>query len=208
MSTTTLTASPVGSIVETVRNRLRLLRWHTKGCPAPPPHIVKQRAIVEQAERFGIRNLVETGTFRGDMIAAMLGRFETIYSIELSEEFHRAACERFATQPHVRLVQGDSGEKLAEVVEQLDGPALFWLDGHYSGGNTAQAEIDTPIFGELATLFAQQPLRHVILIDDARLFGSDPGYPTIEQLQKFVSQHAPGAGFVVANDAIRITPAA
>ena len=207
-TTNTMLPSFVAAGVDRVREELRLLRWVGKGRPAPPPHIVKQRAITEYAKKHGLTTLVETGTFRGDMVAAMLHRFDTIYSIELSESLYQSACRRFAGYLHVHLVQGDSGAKLADIVSQLNHPALFWLDGHYSGGDTARGDEDTPIFQELATLLSEQPLRHVILIDDARCFGTEPGYPTLEQVQAFVNRRSPGAGFSVASDSIRITPPA
>jgi len=39
--------------------------------------------------------LVETGTFKGDMIQAMRGDFRKLYSIEVADHFHKAAVERF-----------------------------------------------------------------------------------------------------------------
>jgi hypothetical protein len=47
------------------------------------------------------------------------------------------------------------------------------------------------------------PIRgHVI--DDARLFGADSGYPTFDQLWEFVSSKNPHSKMEVAGDAIRI----
>ena len=43
------------------------------------------------------------------------------------------------------ILQGDSTDVLPEVVEKMDEPTLFWLDGHYSGGITASGEQETPI---------------------------------------------------------------
>ena len=42
--------------------------------------------------------------------------------------------------------------RVPELVRQLDGPALFWLDGHYSGGDTAKGELDTPVSAELESI--------------------------------------------------------
>ena len=64
------------------------------------------------------------------------------------------------------LIQGDSGVELGNLVGKLSGPALFWLDGHYSEGETAQGPKDTPIFEELEHIFSARRDGDVILIDE------------------------------------------
>jgi hypothetical protein len=48
---------------------------------------------------------------------------------------------------------------------------------------------------------------HVIVIDDARLFGTDPAYPTIDELTAFVEKHQTGSAIEIDNDSIRVEPA-
>ncbi len=182
------------------------IAWEANGRPVPPPHIVKQRAIREHAERFGITVLVETGTFYGDMVEAMKHDFDRIYSIELSEALYESCCRRFARTPHVTLLQGDSGSELGKLIPLIDQPTLFWLDGHYSAGVTAQGEKDTPIWEKLGQIFAAPDHGHVILIDDARCFGHDDGYPQIDELQQFVRTHRPHLQMTVKDDSIRFAP--
>jgi hypothetical protein len=74
-------------------------------------------------------------------------------------------------------------------VRRIDQPALFYLDGHYSGGITARAAKDTPIYEELSHIFEHDP-RHVIVIDDARCFGRDPDYPSLHELREFIPLEA------------------
>jgi hypothetical protein len=68
------------------------------------------------------------------MVEAMRKHFDRIYSIELSRDYHDAATKRFAAYRHIDLLLGESSEVLRGIVERLDRPALFWLDGHFSGG--------------------------------------------------------------------------
>jgi hypothetical protein len=159
-------------IVKHFRDRRRHLREHR----------IKERAILRFASKHAVRQLVETGTYLGEMVEAMRGHFSRIYSIELSADLAVAAKKRFAHDTSVEIIQGDSGKVLERLVPKLDSKALFWLDGHYSGGVTALGDAVTPIQAELGHILAS-PLHHVILIDDARLFGSDPGYPTVESLK-------------------------
>jgi hypothetical protein len=176
--------------------------WERRGRPAPPPHLVKRRVLQQYAEQYGLRVLVETGTYLGDTVEAMKHRFDKIYSIELSEELYRRAKERFAGESHIELINGDSGKVLEGVMKELTQPALFWLDGHYSEGITAKGETDTPIWEELEHILNARPLGHVVIIDDARAFGSDSAYPTIEELKEFVGSRSDG-DITVEDDSIK-----
>ncbi|MBN1440637.1 MAG: hypothetical protein JW929_14610 [Anaerolineales bacterium] len=181
-----------------------LLRWTAAGKPAPPPHLVKQRVLRQYARRRRLRVLVETGTYRGDMVDAVKRDFERVYSIELGEELFRAAQRRFAGAPNVVLLQGDSGGVLPDLLKQIDRPALFWLDSHYSDADTVRSGLITPIRQELESIL-KHPLahRHVILIDDARLFNGEDDYPALESIRAV----ARDAGFEhcdVEDDIIRI----
>jgi hypothetical protein len=80
------------------------------------------------------------------------------------------------------------------------------LDGHYSAGETAQSHKDNPIFEELQHIFDTPDRGHVIIIDNARCFGMDPDYPSIEQLSDFVKSQRPNVDISVQYDIIRITP--
>jgi hypothetical protein len=180
--------------------------WEARGRPIPPPHAAKQEVLRRYAQRYGLKIFVETGTYRGEMVEAMKPLFKKIYSIELSEQLFAAARRRFRWDSHVELIRGDSGRELGRIVATIDQPALFWLDGHYSAGITARGEKDTPIFEELGHILRAPDLGHVIVIDDARHFGSDPAYPTLEELRKYLLSRRPHVRVAVEGDSIRITP--
>ena len=130
-----------------------LAEWERRGRPVPPPHVVKQRVLRGYAERYHLKIFVETGTYRGDMVEAMKHLFHRIYSIELSDTLFAAARRRFRRDSHIELLHGDSSQELGRIMERVDQPVLFWLDGHYSAGDTARGEKDTPICDELAEIF-------------------------------------------------------
>lgn len=174
--------------------------------PKLPTHAEKQAVIREFARRFNIQHLVETGTCHGDMVAAMQQEFKKIISIELADKFYQEVCERFKGVANVELIHGDSAKKLPAVVAKLEGRAIFWLDGHYSGGDTARGENDTPVNEELRAIFQPGQPDHIVLIDDARCFGTEPSYPTLDQLKQTVQTLRPGWKVEVAGDCIRIFP--
>jgi|ERR1051326_379920 hypothetical protein len=195
-----------GSSLSVRSTLLRLSRKLFGWPPVAPPFQVKRDLIAQQAREHGLKVLVETGTFKGDMLEYQLPNFEQLVSIELDEHLYRAACARFAADPQVQLLQGDSGVKLAEAIKDLKEPALFWLDAHYSFGLTAGRGTDAPIFKELLCLTRRQQFRDAILIDDARLFGWDFGYPSLRKVRKFVTSHWPNHRFYIQSDIICIVP--
>jgi len=161
---------------------------------------------MEFAEKYRLRVLIETGTYYGDMVEAMKKYFSRIYSIELSNELYEKAKQRFAGDDRITIIHGDSGIELGKLMASLDQAALFWLDGHYSAGVTAKGDKDTPIYEELTHIFGSPQQGHVIIIDDARCFGTDPAYPSIDELSGFIKAKNPNVRIEVKNDSIRIVP--
>lgn len=189
----------LGPILE----RLSELDWRRNG-EGPAPASVKHRLIKDYAKAHGIDVFVETGTFLGDMIEAVRGRFDEVHSIELDGKLHRRAKRRFANASNVHLHEGDSGRVLPDLVAKLDRPALFWLDAHWSRGVTARGDLDTPINSELAAVLDQDVLQHLVLIDDARLFGIAKDYPTVAQIRAAVTARRPDWDVRVSEDVIHV----
>ena len=114
-------------------------------------------------------NFVESGTYLGDSAEWASHHFKRIVTIELSKTLFDMTSEKLRNLKNIEFRQGDSRNIIGQVVPTLTGPSIFWLDGHYSCGNTAGEEHECPILEEL------QSLKHigvddVVLIDDAHLF--------------------------------------
>jgi hypothetical protein len=190
----------------TVKERSAIKQWQQDGMPVPPPHAIKEQIVIAYAKTFGTRILIETGTYLGDMLGVVRPHFDRLISIELSEELAAKARMRFKSYPKIQIVQGDSGEKLHEVLSPIQQKVVFWLDGHYSGGFTARADRDTPVVNELRTIASHAVKDHVILIDDARLFNGTDDYPTMDELTALIHSFWPDYEVSVRNDAIRAHP--
>ena len=102
------------------------------------------------------------------------------------------------------ILQGDSAIVLPTLLESLHVPTLFWLDGHYSAGNTALGSMETPISAEIDAILIHPVRGHVILIDDARNFDGSHDYPSLVALKQSVMERSPKASFSVRDDVIRI----
>jgi hypothetical protein len=194
------------SFLETYYENIRqkdYANWMKANCPIPPTSAAKQIILRAYQKKSGIKILVETGTYYGDMVFAQLKYFETIFSIELSEYFYQNAVKRFRGYDNVRLYQGDSSIVLSNVVSKINEPILFWLDGHYSGGDTAKGVKECPILEELAVVISRKK-PDIILIDDARLFIGENDYPTIDELKQFFENQSVKFSFEVKDDIIRV----
>lgn len=200
-------AGEVAFSSDTVRDLFHLrqiTRWKKAGMPIPPPTGVKHKIVRSYASASGATTFIETGTLYGDMDFALRNQFKALYSIELSEPLWQRATRRLRGFPHIRILHGDSGELLPAILEELRDPAVFWLDGHFSGAFTARGDQDTPVVKELTAILGHRIRDHVVLIDDARHFNGVGDYPTLKELEELVVSHRPGLRFTVANDVIRI----
>lgn len=115
------------------------------------------------------RWFVETGTYLGDSVQmAIDAGFEYVLSIELSKKYWSLAFDRFFSNDKVFIWQGDSSEILYDTIRDIDEPITFWLDGHYSKGDTAIGRYCTPLMLELQQIAKHHIKTHTIMIDDMR----------------------------------------
>jgi hypothetical protein len=186
------------------KERSLIQAWRRSGSPVPPPHLYKQKLLTRYASRYRLVTLVETGTYLGDMIFALRNSFKSIISIELSTDLCERAQQRLSAFPHVSIIHGDSSQVLPDILDKLMVPTLFWLDGHYSAGNTAFGDRETPVSAEVHAILRHPVPGHVVLIDDARNFDGTHDYPTLTALRDYVHRLFPKADFTVKDDIIRI----
>ena len=162
----------------------------------------KQGIIEEYQKKYGCNILIETGTFLGDMVEAQQNNFKKIYSIELQNDLAEKARQRFLHTEHIKILQGDSGKLLRKILAEIDEPAIFWLDAHYSGGITAKGDKDCPIYEELDAIFEKNS-NHILLIDDARYFNGEGDYPDINSLTEYIRSKDARYKMLVKDDVIR-----
>lgn len=128
------------------------------GTHLPVIHLIKQNNIIKYKNDYHFSVFVEIGTYLGDMVEAQKNHFEQLISIELSEALYQKAVLRFEKYPLIKILQGDSGKVLQKVIRNIQEPALFWLDGHYSSGITAKTDKNTPNNGGIKD-HIQVPIR-------------------------------------------------
>jgi hypothetical protein len=198
-------APDLADLLFSLRFGFRSFSFRTTGWAVPPLYFVKRAMLKTEALRLNARGFVETGTYQGDTTWFLRNSFARIVSIEVEPRFAAVARVRFRRWKNISIVEGDSSKCLGPLAAGIPSPALFWLDGHYSAGNTGQGERKCPIWEELDAIAGTKDLACSIFIDDARLFGTDPFYPSLAQIRDYFSKAYPRHSFSVENDVIKIS---
>lgn len=173
--------------------------------PIIPEPEAKRAHLLDIFTARGHRILLESGTYLGDTVAYFVPYAERIISIEVEPKLYADARERFANEPKVELIEGDALQIVPQVLQMLDEPPLMWLDGHFSGGVTGQGEEIEPagtILHRLARI--HKPAGITVVIDDLRLFGRDPEFPTLDALVNSARHAFPSGRIYVGLDSLVI----
>ncbi len=177
-----------------------------------PDGSLQRNFLSDLKQTFSLTTFVETGTYLGATTDVARSVFSEVHSIELSTELHEKARERFLGDSRVHLYQGDSATNLSQVVRNIEGASLLWLDAHYSEGITACGKTNTPILEELGTIVKNGHQNPVILIDDLRIFqkptqappanSSLYNYPSLMEVYAAILDIAPDYQLFVYGDIV------
>ena len=199
--------TPFGLLARWHRQKKRekkFQEWKNHGGSGPMPNYGKQQVVLEYIKKFSPDVFIETGTYKGKMVYAVMPHIRPIYSIELDPKHFENAYQRFSRYSDIQIIHGQSGDILPELLKDINNPCLFWLDAHYSGGSTAKGDLETPIMQEIETILHHPSAeKHILLIDDARCFIGENDYPKVEALQAFILKFFPDWVFELKDDIIR-----
>lgn len=114
---------------------------------------------------------VETGTCTGETIMSIEPYFEKLYTIEINKKLSDIASSEYAKKngDKINFIIGDSSEELKNIMPNLDKNTIFFLDAHFSGGETGKGLKDCPLIEEIENINTLFRHRAVIIIDDCRL---------------------------------------
>jgi hypothetical protein len=198
--------TPIGKIARFSRNQQlqkKYKQWEQNGSALPMPNLGKQRFVIDYISKYSPDIFIETGTYKGRMVYAVMPYIKEIYSVELNLVFFQSAQKRFKGYNNIHILHGQSSNVLPMIIKDINKPCLFWLDAHYSGGSTSKGESNTPVMQEIECILDHDKVfEHIILIDDARCFTGKNDYPTIEYLRNFILNKYPDWNFEVKNDII------
>ena len=89
---------------------------------------------------------IETGTYLGETARWAAKFFSDVRTVELGAERYADTSAALRDLSNVVCYQGDSRAVLAKLREELAGtPSVMWLDGHWSGDDTAGKNDECPL---------------------------------------------------------------
>jgi len=175
-------------------------------CKLINPHsYLKFLTIKRACQATRSTTFIETGTYLGGTAYRCSKLFQKVYTIELDSLLAEKARLNLKSCANTEVIQGDA-------VMQLDRlfrggsihRAVVFLDGHFSGGNTAHGEVAEPAIEELRILSKNRIAVNAIIIDDFRNFGVEPGHPPKSQLIRAIEDLFPAPEFAlhIQNDQV------
>jgi len=118
---------------------------------------------------------IETGTHTGKTCLEVNKCFEKIHTIEISKKYFEISKKNLCNIPNIDIHLGDSSLILPKILKSCTTNIVFWLDGHFSSGDTGKGEKDCPVLEECQAInefTVRTKTKSIILIDDCRLFGT------------------------------------
>ena len=168
--------------------------------------------VMELSRLNNVSVFVETGTFHGGTTRWASEYFDSVFTIECAKSLYDLHNEELARCKGVKPLLGDSREMLPSVLREIGSQrAVFWLDGHWSGGETAGIDEECPVLEELACLSDRTD--DIVLIDDARLFLCVPpephrpsDWPTIGEIVEVILGWKSRSYIQIIDDVIFVVP--
>lgn len=171
---------------------------------------VPKTLVNDIIKQFPIDTFIETGTYQGETSYWASTIFKKVHTIEIAEVLYQSTKEKYKNTDNIKFHLGDSKDILKVIIQDLKGPALFWLDGHWCGRDTGGKDNLCPVMDELK--YATSIKDSVILIDDLRCFlGPLPfetgeEYPPVIEVVEYVKKQCPNYYITFHDDTIVCVP--
>ena len=134
---------------------------------------------------YDIKNFVETGTGQAEVVQTVVEADDTlnIHTIEVIPEIYDKNKINFSYLKDVNWHLGTSFDILPEILPDLKGTTLFWMDAHFPGadfglssyGDEKDDDKRLPLKKELETIVSNRDVTNdVFVIDDLRIYEDGP----------------------------------
>ena len=134
---------------------------------------------------YDIKNFVETGTGQAEVVQTVVEADESlnVHTIEVIPEIYDKNKINFSYLKDVNWHLGTSFDILPEILPDLKGTTLFWMDAHFPGadfglssyGDEKDDDKRLPLKKELETIVENRDVTNdVFVIDDLRIYEDGP----------------------------------
>lgn len=136
--------------------------------------------VVSIIKNYNLNYFIETGTGGGETLSYIQQLdFKLIQSCEI-ERIQYDNLLKIFTDNRIKLWNGNSIEMLPKMLDELDGPALIYLDAHFPGAGYIRKDYVTDLYTKAQTLPLENELKilsnwkycnkSVIIADDLRIY--------------------------------------
>lgn len=177
----------------TFKNILSILKWWKAKWDMPSPDHIKKNLLIQHTNTGD--TWVETGTYLGTTTVLLSKHCKKVITIEPSLQLFNSNLSHLSKYQNIQCVFGSSEEVFQDAIKPLLGNVNFWLDGHFSEGNTFEGQNHCPVLFELHAI--KQEMFHLdmisIFIDDMRCFDSSlpqySSYPSRSELVRWCDEN-------------------
>jgi|TARA_E500000305_G_C4028105_1_gene243055 hypothetical protein len=148
-------------------------------------HIDEAIQVKNVLDFYNIDNFVETGTGKAEVVQSIskIKSNLNIHTIEIMEEIYNENKISHSYLTNVNWHLGQSSEVMPEILPQLEGNTLFWLDAHFPGadfglasyGDEQDFDKRLPLRSELELIVKGRNVSDdIFVIDDLRIYEDGP----------------------------------
>ncbi len=122
---------------------------------------------------FNIDNMIfyESGTYYGSTTLEMQPHFEYVITTEVSNNIFNNTHKHLSKFNNILHYNSPSEKLLPDIISKfINKQFIFFLDGHYSSGDTDFSNVHVPLLDELKHINQYYINDGIIIIDDYNLF--------------------------------------
>lgn len=191
-------------------NFCQFLEWKKRNFLDNSPQFIKEKIFMKYSNPNG--QWIESGTYKGMTTKFLSQKFNSVHSIEPCKILFSDACVKLncvtqnifsekdlmhvaiSKNKKIILYNGLSVAVMSSLLPKLRGDINFWLDGHFSGGNTFKADKECYVQEELQLIKNNLSnfKKITILIDDVRCFllpNKFKDYPDVNYLVEWAKEN-------------------
>lgn len=126
--------------------------------------IYAEQEVKRLCEQWGVKTIIETGTYIGDTTKYLATLAPSVYTIEINKTYYDQ-CAHLDKIPNINRILDNSPDAISRILPNAAKPILCFLDAHWGYHN--------PLLDELAA-FANHKVKPIIVIHDFQV----PNQPT------------------------------
>jgi len=142
---------------------------------------IPKELTLDLAAKYYIHYFIETGTHVGKTALWASNYFDFVYTVESNLAYYSRAQVTLVDCTNVKQYLGDSSIVLRDILKQVTGSALVWLDAHWSPDLIGNKPDKINPMGDEINILREDGRDHVILVDDVRLFETE-GWPSLQNV--------------------------